>query len=511
MQADEARIATPTGLMSETGVGSGGDLTIPIDPEGLVIYYTVGANRYLLNGHAGSFRDVLSDAEAGVFEALALPKPAAEWQRLTERWGARSAKAVAEVGLLRDGADPRMTPSERQKAFVIEQRPRLFTVYLAQACNLACPYCFNTRGTFGARPSVMSEDTARDVLAFIAGQVRAKIYPSVSVHLFGGEPLVAPEATKILARGLQDLNHQDLSTRIHILLFTNGTIYRKDILDILAERPDLCTVMLSLDGSREAHDRNRPFASRRRGSSYDVVVANMQRMDRDGIPYSVGCVVPHPFDFIGASEALHALGVQSLEIKEPLQHVFGRDTPDVVDYPDFDLWRRNYLAYCDYYLDHLDRPDWVTHVDRFALPAAYGSILDSSVSKRMGLSCRVAELKVGISRTGEILPCSSFYDHETYGLGNVRSGFDAERYARFEAWLLANGQHRIDHPRCRTCFAKLACNSGCYAQNLDRTGTLQPHDRVGCDYVRERVKIDLHFIAEMRRRHPHILARMTED
>ncbi len=495
----------------EGGRRGGDDITIPIDPEGLVLYYTIGPWRYLLNGHTGVHSEVISDLDAAVYEALSVADPRRHWQALIERWGSRVEGRIREVERLRDGSDPRMVPAERQQSFVVDRRPREFTVYVAQACNLACQYCFNSRGTFGGPAALMTASAATEVLAFISKEARAGLYPTIKVDLFGGEPLLAPEATRILARGLQDLNHEGLATQIHILLFTNGTIYHKEIFDILAERSDLCTVMVSIDGERETHDKNRPFASDGRGSSYDLVLGNLKRMAAEGIPHSAVCVVPEPFDFVAASEALHALGISRLELKEPLQHVFGRESPEAVSYSNFARWRRNYLAYCDYYLDHLDEPGWVEHTDRIALASTYQWMMEASGRQRIGLACRLAELKVGISPRGEIMPCISFLKHGDFRLGDVRSGFDVERYASFQEWLLANGQHRIDHPRCRNCFAKLACNGGCYAESLDRSGRLEPRARAGCDYTQERVKLDLHFLASMRRRHPALLARLRGD
>ena len=498
------------GLSDINNAAADQDVTIPLDRDGLVIYYTLGSARYFLNGHTGFFGDLVSDAATGVYEALRLPDCEERWKALGERWGARAEDRVQEVRRLREGLDPAMAPDRRQEGFFWRMQPNEFTVYLAKACNLACRYCFNSGGTFGRSASLMDVETAGQVLSFISGIVRAQVHSVVKVNLFGGEPLLAREATRVLARGLQDLNHEGLSTCVHILLFTNGTIYDQEIFEILAERSDLCTVMTSLDGARDKHDENRPFRGGRKDSSFDMVLANLRRMDAERISYSVACVVLWPFDFIGASEALHELGIRCLEIKEPLYHTYGRKAPAGVLRTEFRRWRENYLAYCEYYLDHLSQPDWVRHVDRLSLPAEYHWWFFNGFRRRIGLACRLAEARVGITPQGEIMPCISFLQHEEYGLGNVGSGFDSKRYDRFEQWLLANGQRRIDNPRCRKCFANLACNGGCYAESLDRTGTLEP-DAKGCAYTRERVKINLHFISELRNRYPLIYHTLLQE
>lgn len=498
---------TATGLSDLERVATGKDVTISLDRDGQVIYYTLGRRRYLLNGHTGFFTDLLSSAAIGVYEALRFPDCEERWSRLGEKWGARAEDRIREVRCLRGEADSSMAPDLRQEAFFSRTRPNDITVYMAGACNLACRYCFNSGGTFGRGASVMDVETARQVLAFISGIVRTGVHANVRVNLFGGEPLLAREATRLLARGLQDLNHEGLYTRVHILLSTNGTIYDQEIFEILSERADLCTVITSLDGNRELHDQNRIFAGLRNESSFDVVLATLRRMDLERINYSVVCVVLWPFDFIGAAQALHELGIRSLEIKELLYKYGQKPSTDVLR-TEFQRWREGYLAYCEYYLDHLSMPGWVLHNDRLSLPVQYCS-MSSHTRRRIGLNCNTADTKISITPQGEIMPCLSFLAHKEYGLGSAASGFDTERYDRFEQWLLTNGQNRIDNPRCSKCFAKRVCSGGCYAANLDRTGTLQSNSQQ-CAYTRERVKIDLHFISELRNRYPLLYHTLLE-
>lgn len=487
------------------------DFTVPLDQHGLVLYFGVRGQRFVYNGNTGFFSDTLPPVATEAFAALAVagPERQARFERLRQRYGAEAEPFLHEIDLLQRGTHPDLSPEPRQTAFAHPMAPHTFTVYLAQACNLACRYCFNSGGSFGGRRSLMSVETAREVLAFITRLVRTERHPVVTVNLFGGEPLLAPEATRLLARGLQDLNHEGLRTQVHILLFTNGTLYCADIFSILAERPDLCTVMVSLDGFRDAHDANRQFVEAGRGSSYDVVVANLRRMVAAKVPASVVCVVPHPFDFIGASEALHALPVPSLEIKDPHYHVYGRDTLPEVLRRDVALWREQYLAYTDYYLDYLAQPGAIRHVDRLALLRDTAALVGNPRAEGISLACRLADLKVGITPDGGIMPCVAFLRHEQYGLGDVRRGFDPERYARFRDWLLREGQHRVDRESCRHCVARFLCGGGCYSESLDKHGRLEPAGEPTCSFAQEKLKIDLYYLSQVHRRFPRLFTAAT--
>ncbi len=480
--------------------------TLPLDRRGLVIYFGINGREFLYNGNTGSFYDSLPAHTVEILNGFLLPKKeqAVALRALRAKHGAGYDSLLHMVEMYRAGSHPDLLPEPRMRSFRRPPSPNIFNVYASQACNLACRYCINQQGTFGKSGSVMSPETATQVVGFISQHVRSGNSPIVTVILFGGEPLLARKAVRTLARGLQDLNRAKLPTKVHLVLVTNGTIYAKEIFDILAEQPECNTVAVSLDAFQETHDRNRPFADPAKGSGYDTVVANLRRMTSEGIPTSVTCVVPYPYNYVAACEELHRLGIRRLEIKPLINHVFGTsELPDTFK-EDFELWKQNYLAYTDYYLDYLRTPDPAKHVDRFAVFHDCADALSNRREHDSTLFCGVAELKIGIASDGRLLPCECFLGQRQFDLGNASSGFRQASYESFEQWILAKGQLRIDSRRCRNCYAKLACG-GCYAVSYDESGDLRPLSPSCCRHARERLKIDLYYIARMRKEHPQLV------
>jgi uncharacterized protein len=353
-------------------------------------------------------------------------------------------------------------------------------------------------------------ETAREFLAFVEKTIRAGIHPVVHVMLFGGEPLLARNTVYTLARGLQDFNRQNLRTKVHIVLSTNGTIYDHAVFRILAEQPACNTVVVSLDAFKEIQDKNRPFSDPAKGSTYDTILKNLRRMVREGIPCSVICVVPYAYDYIGAAEELRRLGMTRFEIKQLIPHVYGRrDLPEVFR-NDFRLWKKNYLAYSDYCLDQLDGRRPAQYVDRAALFGDYAKALGGLKDRPGTLACGIADVKVGVTADGRLMPCESFCGHPEFELGNVRTGFDPAKCRKFDEWILSRGQFRIDNDRCRNCYAKLICGGGCYALTYDKTRRLDPYPESWCRYVREKVKIDLYYISRLRKEHPEFVPGMAD-
>ncbi len=482
---------------------------LAVDPAGLVVYFRVNGKPLLFNGHKGILYDTLPGWAQDALERLRSggtgTRTAATPRRPRSRTPA--ARFERELERLRGGEHPDLEPEPRQTRFRWRQRPLAFNVYTAQACNLACRYCFNQGGTFGRRRVLMSPATAREVVALVKRSIQGAGHRRVHVTLFGGEPLLAPEAVLGIARGLQDLNHQPQGAEVRLILSTNGTIYNRRVFRVLAERPDLCTIVVSLDARRAAHDANRPFARSGRGS-FALVRDHVRRLKEEGLPYSVTCVIPPPYEYIAAAEGLIREGIDRFELKDWIPHVYGAPGPPADLQREFALWRRNYLAYTDYYLDHLRDPHRPTHVDRQTLVSDYGEVLDPDEGCHRTLACGLADLKVGVAADGRLFPCESLVGHAQFELGDVRRGFDPDKWARFEQWILRTGQWRLDHLRCRGCFAKLACGGGCYAMSYDRTGHLTPCEESACRFIKEKVRIDLYYLARLKAEHPAVFRRL---
>lgn len=484
------------------------DFTVPIDKYGLVIYFSVSGKKYLFNGHTGSFYDALPRYAQEAFEATHLSKHQKTeiFKALRKKFGSPANALIKDINLFQRGTHPDLRSESPQSSFFQRKSPHAFNVFISRACNMACCYCVNQGGTFGGKRSLMSINTAKNCLTFITKIVQSEIHDFVSVNLFGGEPLLNPEAAYILARGLQDLNHSDIKTKIHLILSTNGTIYNKKLFDVFAERPDLSTVVVSLDAYRDVHDSNRPFANKKKGSSYDFVAKNLTKMIDQHIPHSATCVVAYPYNYIGAAEELHKIGVECLEIKPILPYIFGKTNLPEAFRSEFNSWRKSYIDYADYYLDYLNKKNPIKHVDRYNMLHEYARKLNN---KDRLLACGVADIKIAVDSDGTLAPCEGFISPQTFRIGDVYKGFNRQRYEDFEQWILKKGQHRVYDEQCRFCFAKLLCGGGCYARQYDVSKDINPLYEPPCSFVRETVKIDLYYISEMKFRQPKIFSRLT--
>ncbi|MGZ8430173.1 MAG: radical SAM protein, partial [Candidatus Deferrimicrobiaceae bacterium] len=169
-------------------------------------------------------------------------------------------------------------------------RLRTLVLMLTTSCNLACRYCYEDReegcvppddgqGWGGGAPREMSPESLRGSVKFLldhCGENR-----KVSVTFFGGEPLLRFPLIRT-AVGEARRMAREKGKEISFSITTNGTLLTREIAGFLKENG--VSVCLSIDGPREIHDRNRPYASGR--GSYDDVARGLSILmeNRNGFP-----------------------------------------------------------------------------------------------------------------------------------------------------------------------------------------------------------------------------------
>lgn len=116
---------------------------------------------------------------------------------------------------------------------------------LTNQCNLACPYCFESRDMHR-----MSIDTAKDILTFLHGNSQR-----ASMTFFGGEPML--EWDSIIVPLITWDREQYQANPARFNMTTNGTLLDEERLEFLVEQN--IHFMLSMDGDRETQDSGRPM------------------------------------------------------------------------------------------------------------------------------------------------------------------------------------------------------------------------------------------------------------
>lgn len=151
-----------------------------------------------------------------------------------------------------------------------QDKPTFAHLLLTKACNLRCPQCFVDAGI-----RTQDEMDILDLLRVADELVKMDVH---TIHVEGGEPLLAPDATLVLKR---------LSKLRDVLMVTNGTLVTRDVAHRLAEA-GMKQVAMSLDGATpETHNFFRP-------GTYDKVIAAIGYLREAGLAVRISTTLMKP-------------------------------------------------------------------------------------------------------------------------------------------------------------------------------------------------------------------------
>lgn len=150
-----------------------------------------------------------------------------------------------------------------------------FVVKVASRCNIACTYCYMYyRGDDQSlrRPKFLSKENV-DLLTRRLAEHSDRSKDTISVSLHGGEPLLyGLQRTEYLLRSLRSA----LARRVRFTIQTNGLLLNEHWY-ALFEKFDV-SVGISLDGTREMHDRHR--LNHRGDGTFDATIRAIEKIQK---------------------------------------------------------------------------------------------------------------------------------------------------------------------------------------------------------------------------------------
>jgi uncharacterized protein len=402
---------------------------------------------------------------------------------------AATQEILAEIADLREAGLLFSPPIEEQRpVYPSEPLIKAICLHVAHDCNLRCRYCFAGTGTFGGGRALMDRVTGKkalDFLLFSSGQRN-----QCEVDFFGGEPLLNFTLIQELV-GYGQEQALRLGKEIKFTLTTNGTLLTPDILSFLEQEE--ISVVFSLDGRPEVHDRMRPDHSGR--GSYQRVQHNLQKLLAAQYPvsphatglycYVRGTYTHFNLDFDRDVEHMAALGIRQVSLEpvvaEPDVAYAFKDGDLQEIFEAYDRLGERVLA--------LRQRDAGFSFFHFNVALTQGPCL----AKRLS-GCGAGHEYAAISPEGDIYPCHQFVGKEAYQMGSVHNGppwiLDADLLQSFR------GAHVYTKAACRECWARFLCSGGCHAANVNFTGHLDQVYDLGCQLQRKRLEVALYIQAQ---------------
>ncbi|MCX7781082.1 MAG: thioether cross-link-forming SCIFF peptide maturase [Negativicutes bacterium] len=353
-------------------------------------------------------------------------------------------------------------------------------LHVAHDCNLRCGYCFAGTGDFGRDRGLMPKEVGERAVEFIienSGPRRQS-----EIDFFGGEPLLNMETVRHVVEYARR-REKETGKVFKLTLTTNGTLLTDDIIQYLNKNN--ISLVLSLDGRREVHDRMRPCAD---GSgSYDDALHWIHKtvQAREGQNYYLrGTFTAYNLDFAADVLAMADEGFTQLSV-EP---VIGKDTDYELKAEHLPALFRQYEELAQTYLDRKLAGNGFDFF-HFNLDINNGPC----VAKRLS-GCGAGHEYFAVTPEGELYPCHQFVGREEYRLGNVFTGLEAARQPLVERFRQA---HVLNKPECRRCWARFYCSGGCHANAHLFNGTIDKPYQVGCELQKKRLECALMIQAKL--------------
>jgi uncharacterized protein len=343
---------------------------------------------------------------------------------------------------------------------------------VAQACNMACTYCYADEGRFGRTPAMMPWHVARDTVE----RLIAEAAPDADLVLgfMGGEPLlnralIAEIVPYAVARAAES------GRRMRFSITTNATLLTPADARLFAQYP--FAVQISIDGPAALNDAQRPM--RGGGGSYARVLRGLEVLLRHGRPRQLTARVTVTRD-----------GGELLPV---LEHLIGLGFDDVGFAPVLVSGGGAAAIEGDGFAHLLEQ---MLACGRKALaelsagrPFPFANFLTAMEEIHRGTHrpypCGAGAGYLSASASGELFACHRLIGDPAFAMGNVRDGTD---HAARAAHLRRSHVDRMEP--CRTCWARYLCGGGCHHE-VARRG------RPGCDYIRGWLAFCLRAYAEL--------------
>lgn len=342
-------------------------------------------------------------------------------------------------------------------------------------CNIACKYCYQA----GMQPecSLMQPEMV-DAFFTYAESTFGNHTVKPFVTLFGGEPLIhSPAHKQLIAYIIKRCNEHDYE----LAVVTNGYDLI-DYVDLLAAAT-IKEIQVTLDGTREVHDRRRGTANGK--GTFDRIIAGLEKAIARNIPINLRTVTDHENidDLVGLAEFLDQKGWLDLPA-ERFKTQIGRNYELFECYAkpqhlmgQAELWRAfSEMSKAHPILTRFHQPDFKGIRHLVDTGEMYMASFDT---------CPAAKTEWVFDLHGDIYGCTASCGREEFKLGS----FYPEVRLNTEAVSQWQDRNVNNIEECQECRYNVICGGGCGVIAANRTGRILGPD---CRPIQELIELGVH-------------------
>lgn len=425
-------------------------------------YYIYDTNKNQIYPISKECSDILGKVKRG---ELSVPQAAAESEEIRDLC-ARGLLSDNRIETLEHPYTPLLHP-------LLNRRIQKVTLQLTQNCNFRCSYCHYTSNTGTQRlhsNRKMPLDMAKDAILFL--REHSLDVPEVYIGFYGGEPLLEFD----MIEELVSFAEKELAgKKINYSLTTNAVLLTDRIIQFFIQHN--VSVLISLDGSKESHDKNRVFAATGKGTFNSII----QKLHEISVKYpdyfkkiTINMVMDPSVDFDVYSALFKQYPfMKKVHVTSTIIDDMGSETPNV--YTEAFTAKNRYHTFLRY-LNAFERIP--SNLCSYVLS---GSLQDTvlAVSGREKLPqravpsgpCVPGEVRLMVTVEGKFILCERVSEvSEPMCIGNIKDGLDFQKIYN----LMNVAQTTAE--QCRNCWAFSLCNL--CVKYSDKDNSLSPNIRL---------------------------------
>lgn len=325
-------------------------------------------------------------------------------------------------------------PQSKYIEYHLKHKVRKVTLQVTQKCNFRCSYCVysasaNDRQRAHSLKS-MSFETAKKSIDFLVNHSRDLDFTNIG--FYGGEPLLEFELIK---KCIEYSEYELEGKKVTYSITTNGSLLTDEIVEYFIKH-DVST-MISLDGPKEIHDRQRRFAANGCGT-FDVIERNLLRI-RDKYPeyfkklhFSVVIDPRNDFECVNRLYTDYDIFKEVTVRSSTIDDVYSNEktffTEEYIMKRDYEIFK----AYL-YYFNRLHRNDVspiaVQEISQIEnISRKFGHIKEMPDNTSHAGPCIPGALRLFINSDGYLYPCERVSEmSDAMTLGHVDTGFNIEK------------------------------------------------------------------------------------
>ena len=345
-------------------------------------------------------------------------------------------------------------------------------LHAAHDCNLACEYCFASKGSYKVAKKLMPASVACKAVDFLAANSGAK--KNIEIDFFGGEPTLNFSMVKETVAYSRQAAERT-GKNFHFTITTNGTLLDDAIIAYINEHMD--NVVISLDGRPEVHNGVRRTAAGE--DTYSAILPEALRLVNSRGPKSYfvrGTFTAHNTDFDHDVLHLADLGFKEISV-EPVVgrgmdlHLNRSHLPAILN--SYERLARSYIARIKE-----GRPFKFYH---FNVDIYKGPCL-----KKRAAACGAGTEYLAVTPEGDLYPCHQFVGEQQFKMGNIFTGVTnndlGEQFGRVNIFT---------KEACKKCWAKLYCSGGCHANAYYANKDITQPEELFCAMQKKRLECAL--------------------